>query len=676
MAKRICFYFLKKGATKVDTYIIQFLKELSLVTERLIVIGTGKLEDVSEKNVSLCTDGIEYDSENNDVFEKYKTEIMNYDEWLFCDDTFMGPVYSFFSMFDEMHRRGAQAWNIYHVEDSYFDGFFVLQNSVIPVDVLFKSIRSRTGALYKVLEESDIQVQSYMDLKPYYHLTDKPMMLYPAEIIQKQKCPVFDYRIFTRDYYDVLETADGKGARKLYDYLKKETGFNLDVLWDKLLSDVNQADLFRNLNLNYVLSGEKKAGQEERNQHSRSKTVLIMHLYYDDLIPVYMDYASHVPENTDIYITTDTLEKQRMIEKNIDVLKPRAYDIRIIPNRGRDISSLLVGVKDVIMQYDYACFVHDKKTTQVNQGSVGHDFASRIIDNTLYSKEYIEQIIDLFDCNPRLGILSPAIPNHSDYFPTLGQEWGVNFQNTKQLAQELQLDVPIDEKKEPVAPFGTCFWFRVKAMKPLYAKDWEFKDFPEEPNGTDGTILHAIERIYPYAVQSAGYYPAFVLEQSYAETEMTNLQFYVREYNTILLGHGYGGRIRKMSGQLREALNGGKTPVQKMLQEYAEALTKEQELSVRYKEAHDRVNEEWKKTAEAYESIQSQYNDLQNSYEKLNQLHVDLSKSYEYVNEEWRKTAEAYEAVNKELAVLNRKYIFTLRGFIEAVIKFIRSKRK
>ena len=81
----------------------------------------------------------------------------------------------------------------------------------------------------------------------------------------------------------------------------------------------------------------------------------------------------------------------------------------------------------------------------------------------------------------------------------------MNYEVTQELAEKLKLTVPIVKEKEPVAPLGTMFWFRPKAMKLLFDQDWEYKDFPPEPNKIDGTLLHAVERIYSYVVQQEGY---------------------------------------------------------------------------------------------------------------------------------------------------------------------------
>jgi rhamnosyltransferase len=76
------------------------------------------------------------------------------------------------------------------------------------------------------------------------------------------------------------------------------------------------------------------------------------------------------------------------------------------------------------------------------------------------------------------------------------------------------------------------FWFRPKALKTLIEYDWNYEDFPKEPNDTDGTLLHAIERIYPFVAQHEGYYPAWVLNDTFARIETTNLYYMLREINS------------------------------------------------------------------------------------------------------------------------------------------------
>ena len=101
----------------------------------------------------------------------------------------------------------------------------------------------------------------------------------------------------------------------------------------------------------------------------------------------------------------------------------------------------------------------------------------------------------------------------------------------------LELNVPFDDK--PDAPYGGMFWVRGKAMAPFYRYPWTFEDFPEEPlKVNDGTILHALERIYPMIVQEAGYWSGWIMPTSEAATHFDNLYFCLYQRELTLQGKG------------------------------------------------------------------------------------------------------------------------------------------
>jgi lipopolysaccharide biosynthesis protein len=54
-------------------------------------------------------------------------------------------------------------------------------------------------------------------------------------------------------------------------------------------------------------------------------------------------------------------------------------------------------------------------------------------------------------------------------------------------------------------PVGTMFWARTAALKPLIDLNLKWEDYPEEPVAIDGTILHAMERIFGILPGLAGY---------------------------------------------------------------------------------------------------------------------------------------------------------------------------
>ena len=92
-----------------------------------------------------------------------------------------------------------------------------------------------------------------------------------------------------------------------------------------------------------------------------------------------------------------------------------------------------------------------------------------------------------------LGLVFPDDPG------CLG--WTENRAHAEALAERLQI------KKLPQAinfPVGTMFWARQGALSNLYNLGLSWEDYPEEPLGYDGTILHAIERLIPQICMANG----------------------------------------------------------------------------------------------------------------------------------------------------------------------------
>lgn len=234
-----------------------------------------------------------------------------------------------------------------------------------------------------------------------------------------------------------------------------------------------------------------------------------MHLYFMDMLPQSMEFAAHMPPETDVFISTDSAGKKAQIEEAFRALPLHSVSVYQVENRGRDVGAFLCDLAPHLEGYDYACFMHDKKAIQTRPGSVGASFGYVCNENICKNAEYVLNVLTEFERDPYLGILCPPFPTHGVYFLNMcSGGWGPNFDNTKALARELGLSAPMSGEKTPIAPFGSVFWFRPKALAPLFAKGWQHTDFPEEPLAQDGTISHAIERIYPFAAQEAGYYPA------------------------------------------------------------------------------------------------------------------------------------------------------------------------
>jgi hypothetical protein len=54
-------------------------------------------------------------------------------------------------------------------------------------------------------------------------------------------------------------------------------------------------------------------------------------------------------------------------------------------------------------------------------------------------------------------------------------------------------------------PVGAFFWARSEALRPMFDMKLDWSDYPVEPLPYDGTLLHALERLYGLSVNHAGF---------------------------------------------------------------------------------------------------------------------------------------------------------------------------
>ena len=439
--------------------------------------------------------------------------LVEFDEIVLFNATIMGPVYPFEEMFTEMAGRDIDFWGITwfhlapgdpfgHSLEGYLprhlqSHFHAYRRSLVSskafqdywdnlpqINSYEESVGLHEAPFTQRFERLGFVSDVYVNTEDLEGFTLQPILFTPKQLIAERRCPIFKRRSFFHSYEDVLHQAVGNATVELYEYLRDHTDFDTNLIWDNALRSMNMADLVKNLQLTYVLPTQAVV-REPKQQ----KVALIAHLYFMDLLDSTLAYARSMPEGTDLILTVGSQEKAELVERACQDL-PYNVDVRVIENRGRDVSALLVGCKDIVDDYDLVCFMHDKKVTQLSPYTVGEGFARKCFDNLLPTREFVENVVATFDSEPRLGLLSPTPPNHADYFPIYSYSWGPNFDRTKMLLEkELNLNVPLDAHKEVIAPLGTMFWFRPAALKPLFDHDWQWEDFPPEPNDIDGTIL-------------------------------------------------------------------------------------------------------------------------------------------------------------------------------------------
>lgn len=250
------------------------------------------------------------------------------------------------------------------------------------------------------------------------------------------------------------------------------------------------------------------------------KVAVFVNLYYLDSLDYYCQFLNNIPVNIPIYVYSS--QERVLIETKKKLDRSNCY-FEQKNNRGRDISALLVSAKNKILQYDYFCFIHDKKANASYLEEDTKFWVENLWENTLKNQNYINQVLELFISNPTLGLVVPPEPYGDFHQHWYGDTWFENFELTKRLANLLELNVEISKDK-PIFTLGTVFWARTKALMKLFDYPWQYDDFIAEPLPIDGTISHAIERILPYVAQDSGYNTGTVMTSDYASKLLIKVQ--------------------------------------------------------------------------------------------------------------------------------------------------------
>ena len=177
--------------------------------------------------------------------------------------------------------------------------------------------------------------------------------------------------------------------------------------------------------------------------------------------------------------------------------------------------------------------MHDKKAGYDSDILRVKLWAENMWHNLIRSKDYIRNVITLFQKNENIGLLVPPEPSSFDWYIWGRELWRNNYKNTKNICSEWNLNCGIDPQIPPIT-IGTVFWCRTNALRKLFERDWKYEDFQDEPLPNDGTISHAIERVLAYVAQDAGYDTGTIVCPTYAAKQLLQQQEYIAKMFDIL----------------------------------------------------------------------------------------------------------------------------------------------
>jgi glycosyltransferase involved in cell wall biosynthesis len=226
------------------------------------------------------------------------------------------------------------------------------------------------------------------------------------------------------------------------------------------------------------------------------RTAVHAHFHYPALIGDFLAKLAVNNARYDLLLSTDNDAKAEALRVATVMFNRGRVEIRVVPNRGRDIGPVLSSYRhDILQQYDIVGHVHGKRSLGVHPtlGETWREFLWQHLLGDVYPM--MDIILQHFAQDEHLGLVFAEEPHLTD--------WSGNLE----LAKALAVRAGLDEAFPPFFeyPVGTMFWARPRALLPLFDLDLDWNDYPEEPIDNDGTILHALERLIPFAAHKQGF---------------------------------------------------------------------------------------------------------------------------------------------------------------------------
>ncbi|HEV7742259.1 MAG TPA: rhamnan synthesis F family protein [Pseudolysinimonas sp.] len=229
-------------------------------------------------------------------------------------------------------------------------------------------------------------------------------------------------------------------------------------------------------------------------------SILHGHFYYPETLDGLLDRLSLNRHRPRLLLTTDTDQKADQLRAIASAHGAGDAEVVVSPNVGRNIGPLLTALgPDAFAEADLILHVHSKKSlhTEEATGTSWRDFLwGSLVGVEVEGRPVaaMDAIVAAFASDPDLGLVFPEDPHLND--------WDENLHLARELASRLgipRLPTHFD------FPMGTMFWARPAALAPIFDLGMSWEDYPAEPTPIDGTVLHALERLLPFAAERAGF---------------------------------------------------------------------------------------------------------------------------------------------------------------------------
>lgn len=270
--KRFVIYFYFSPRELLDETSFRMLKAirretaggLLVVNGTLPVQNTARVRSLGMEVLLRKNSGYDVGAYREALFTLGRERLSAYDELILMNHTIAGPVTSLSDTFAQMDAQpDLDFWGLtchyamksrrFRTEYGYVpthiqSHFIAVRKRLLVSDVFWdywtkmklprnydEAVGFHEARFTRHFADLGYRWAASVDTEDLQNIFINPIMGCPLELLRNRGCPVFKRRSFFTDYSDELRRTTGQSAAELYDYLKKETEYPVDLLLQEML---------------------------------------------------------------------------------------------------------------------------------------------------------------------------------------------------------------------------------------------------------------------------------------------------------------------------------------------------------------------------------------------------------------------------------------------------------
>lgn len=546
MKNRLSVFFFYDKDGIVRDFVTYFVKSLREISSYVLVVSNGKIREEDRSKLSSIADEIyERDNTGFDVWA-YKDSfdfltwdrIYDFEELVIANFTCYGPIFPFSEMFEKMESDSCDFWgavkhpeqpnyllpnNKGYINEHIMSYFMVIKESLLH-DPSFKEywdtvpyINSKTEstALHEVVftkhfEELGFTSSAYVDLDNYKGRCNNSSIIKADELLIKDRCPLLKRRAFI--FPNILNNLDlsiSDHATGLIDYVKENSSYDTNMIWDDILSTTKLSILRDNIKPLSIIDDNRHISIKK---YSKCNLIFILK---DTSRTVISTVLSRLPsdEYNVVFSEFDSVFFNNICPNNNFVLQSNEVDFL----------TQILELKDELADY-LVTSVFVVKNNCPNYLTITDEDFYRYSSDILFNKsEDVAHLCEqLNDSSSRLGLLMPQLVSFSCY-------WGIAFSQLylslykkyKFLFEKMSLSVPFEDAllSNGIPAFTISTQKLISFSTTMSAVDID----------TSIKSNYAlISQILPLWIQNEGLFSSWLITSKYAINELSNLN-YMRE---------------------------------------------------------------------------------------------------------------------------------------------------